>query len=1035
MNSCKFGLKLLGVVIFLSATLAAQTSTGTFSGLVTDESGAVVPGAQVAVTNIETGIARNVQTDSGGRYRVPSLVPGRYEIEAQVAGFETAVRSGIQLAVGQEAVINVTLKIGQVSQKTVVTGEAPMIETTTSTLSGLVDDKTIRDLPLNGRSFDQLISLEASAPTFHQTTTIAQSVFTVNGARTQSNLFLMDGTEMASAAFQMLLPGGALGINMGVDAIQEFNVLTGSYSAEYGKKAGGMVTIATRSGTNQLHGSVFEFLRNSDLDARNFFDRGSAPPAFKRNQFGGTVGGPIKKDRTFFFGNYEGLRQNLGETLIATVPNNASRLLAVPAVQPFLTLFPAPNGRDFGDGSAQSINSAAKVGSEDFFLIRVDRKLSDKDFFFGRYNFTRALLTTPDIIPITANTNRSRDQLLTLDEKRVYATAVNELRFGYTRAYMFLNDLPVVPTPASLVFFPGAETVGNISFGGVGSIQGALSTAGTGLNADRALAINFFTGSDQLYLNRGAHSLQVGVEVQRVQRNEAYTNYARGSQQFAGLAGFLAGTPTIFRAPLLSGSIVNDPHKGFRQVYFATFVQDDYKVRPNLTLNLGLRYEFMTAPTDVNNRLSNYYFQNDANGNPILVNTPRLGAPLFESHWKSFAPRVGFAWDPFGDGKMSVRGGAGIFYDQSLDAEFQFFTQNNAPYYSVVQVNNPPFPFGFSASGNAIKAAPDTINFNIGVPTLKSWNFGVQREITSNMVFNISYVGSSSYHLTRRTDGNTAIPVILPDGSKFFPANSAPRNPTLGGSREIATDANASYNALQLSVTQRLSHNLRFKGSYSHSKNLDNGSNPNGPQINGTPDTPMDPFNVAVEKGLSAFDLRNSVALNFTYDLPGQGLKAMAGKLVGGWQLSGIGTIQSGTPFTVQTGFSQSRNQANENVDRPSLAPGANSNPVLGGPNRYYNSSVFVLPPAGTYGNVARNTLIAPGFGTFDVTLSKGFPIKERLRADFRAEFFNVLNRANFGLPDIIVFNPNGSYRGAAGTVSATASSSRQIQFGLKLSF
>ena len=1032
MDRIKFALALFGALCLLSSTLAAQTSTGTISGAVKDESGAVVPGAQVAVSNVETGISRSAPTDAAGRYRVPSLTPGHYQVEVQMTGFETEVRKGIDLTVGQEAVIDMVLKVGQVSQKTEVTAEAPIVETTSSTLSSLVDDKTIRDLPLNGRSFDQLIALEASAPTFHQTTD-AQSVFTVNGARTTSNQFLMDGTEMGSSGFQTLLPGGALGVNMGVDAIQEFEVLTGTYSAAYGKKAGGIVNIATRSGTNQIHGTAFEFLRNSDLDDRSFFDQGSGPPAFKRNQFGGTLGGPIKKDSTFFFGNYEGLRSNLGETLIATVPDNASKLKAVPSVQPFLVLFPAVNGRDFGDGSGQTINSAAKISTQDFFLIRLDHKVTDKDFLFARYNFTNASLLSPDTNPVAATTTRSRDQLLTVEEKRVYATMVNELRFGYTRSAYFTTDNPVTPVSSALDFFPGAETVGNISFGGVGSIAGALTAAGTGLSADRSLVINFFTGSDQVYLTRGAHSLQLGIEVQRVQRNENYTNYARGNMQFTGLSTFLAGTPSVFRAPSITTT--NDPHKGYRQVYFAGFVQDDYKVRSNLTLNLGLRYEFMTSPTDVNNRESNYYTQN-VNGIPILVNTPRLGAPLFQSQWLSFAPRVGFAWDPFGDGKMSVRGGFGMFYDQSLDAEFQFFTVNNAPFYSVVQVNNPTFPLGFTvSSGSLLKAAPDTINPNLDVPTIESWNIGIQRQITANSVLNVSYVGSHSYHLTHRSDANTAVPTILPNGVKFFPAGSQPRNTVLGGSRVIASDDVASYHALQASVTQRFTHNLRFKASYSYSKNIDTGSNTNGPQISGSPDSPMDPYNLTAEKGLSAFDIRNSVAVNFTYDLPGHNLTGVAGKIVQGWQLSALGALQSGTPFTVQTGFSQSNNQANENVDRPNLAAGANNNPILGGPNRYFNSSVFVLPPFGFYGNEGVNTLIGPGFFDFDFTLEKSFLIGERLKADFRAEFFNAFNRPNFGLPAFNIFSSSGAYLPSAGSITTTVNPGRQIQFGLKLSF
>ena len=1026
----------LGVLCFLSSTLMAQTATGTIAGVVNDESGAVVPGAQVSVTNVDTGIGRSVTTDDAGRYRVPSLIPGRYEVQAQLTGFETAVRSGIELTVGQEAVINMVLRVGQVTQKTIVTAEAPIVETTSSTLSGLVDDKTIRDLPLNGRSFDQLISLESSAPTFRLKaagSSGSEAFFTVNGARTQANLFLMDGTEMASGGLQSSLPGGVLGDNMGVDAIQEFKVLTGSYSAAYGKKPGGVINIATRSGTNEIHGSAFEFIRNSDLDARNFFDPGSGPPAFKRNQFGGALGGPFKKDQTFFFGNYEGLRQNLGQTLIAEVPDNNSRLQAVPAVQPFLVLFPTPNGRVFGDGSAQSINSAAQVSRQDFFLIRIDDKLSDKDFIFGRYNFTQAYLLAPDTNPITAQSNRSRDQMLTLEEKRVYATTVNALRFGYTRGYQFLEDLPTIPLPPSLLFFPGAQTIGQIGFGGLGGFAGPLTQAGTTTSAHRGLVVNFFDGSDQLLLTRGAHSLEFGVQVQRLQRNLVFPTNARGAFQFSGLQAFLQGTPTLFQAPALTGS--NDPFKGYRQVYFAGFVQDDYKVLQNLTLNLGLRYEFMTSPTEVANRLSNYYFQN-VNGEPVLVTTPRLGSPLYETRWRSFAPRIGFAWDPFGNGKTSVRGGVGIFYDQSLEAEFQNFTQGNAPFYQLVQVANPPFPLGFSeASGSPAKPSADTIQFNLGVPTVESWNFGIQREITPNTVLNVGYIGSHSYHLTRRSDSNQAIPQILPGGVKFFPATSAPRNPALTRSRVVFGDASASYNAIQVEVTQRLSHGLRFKGSYTYAKNNDTASNPLNSQVLGTPDLAQDVYNLAADRGLSSFDVRNNLALNFTYDLPGHNLTGLTGKFLGGWQLSGIATVQSGTPFTVQTGFSESRNQGNEAVDRPNLRSGASNNPVLGGPNRYYDSTVFVLPPLGFYGNVGRDTAIAPGFGTADFILAKAFLLSERVRLDFRAEFFNLFNRANFGLPDGNIFNTNGSYRGAAGSISSTVSSSRQIQFGLKLSF
>jgi hypothetical protein len=517
--------------LIFSASAIAQSATGLISGVVQDESGAIIPGVKITVTNVETGITRSATTDSGGRYRVPGLIPDHYEVEAQTPGFRTELRRGIELTVGSEAVIHLVLRVGQVAEKTIVVAEAPLVETTTSSVSSLVGQETIRDLPLNGRSFDQLITLQSSMPTNFSRGTAkaagAAMAFSVNGARTQANLFMMDGTEMVGGGNQTSMPGGVLGKLMGVDAVQEFSVLSSNYSAAYGKKGGGVVNIATKSGSNGLHGAVFEFLRNSALDARTFFDPNPQPPPFRRNQFGGSLGGPIRKDRTFFFGNYEGLRESLGVTSIAIVPDNTVRLSAVPAVQPFLALYPPVNGQTFKDpitgrdtGTGEFISSPGSSSRQDFFLVRVDHKISDRDSLFGRYYFSQARQQGPQPIPTFAELNESRDQIVTLEEKRVYPTTLHVLRFGFTRGHLFGTSFPTVDLDPSLRFLPGAAGVGQINFS-TSSSGGSITRAGPGSAINRGMTVNQFDTGDQVFLYRGAHSLQFGGNVQRIQHNDA----------------------------------------------------------------------------------------------------------------------------------------------------------------------------------------------------------------------------------------------------------------------------------------------------------------------------------------------------------------------------------------------------------------------------------------------------------------------------------------------------------------------------------
>jgi hypothetical protein len=1048
-------LKVLGVFLVFSSAVFAQGSTGSISGVIQDQSGAVLPGARVTITDVDTGISRSAVSDAGGRYRVPSLIPDHYEVQAEMMGFASEIRKGIQLTVGGELEINMALKVGQAAEKVEVTAEAPMVDTQTGTIAGLVDDREIRDLPLNGRSLDQLISLESSAPTFHEKNASAQSgvgvTYSVHGARDQSNQFLLDGMEMIGAYNFGTQPGGALGLNTGVDAIREFSVMTSNYSAAFGKKNGAIINMASKTGANQIHGSAFEFLRNSALDARNFFDK-KIPP-FRRNQFGGSVGGPIVKDRTFFFFSYEGLRQNLGLSVVETVPDNNARQGRVPnasgqlidvgvsqAVRPYLSFFPLANGSSFGDGTAQAIFSPNQVSSQDFYLGRVDHRFSDKDSLFVRYTASPAEThTLSDIVYQGVRTNSNLHMFSVQETRIVTPSTVNTIRAGVSRPHTFVDMPSIVPLDPTLAFIPGATSPGQITFAlsatsaGAGALTlGQITNTPSGNTNPKPVEVTQYTFGDDLFHQRGPHSLHFGGQVQpnsQVNMNVVQNRF--GVFQFANLTSFLQGKPSNFTGP--NPSSQNDGTKSFRQTYTAAYVEDDYKVLRNLTLNLGVRWEYMTPPTETHGRISNYHVQ-VINGMTTLASLPTLGSPMYEGHKNNFAPRVGFAWDIMGDGKTAVRGGVGMFYDQ-LESEYRNIGYANAPFLGTLQVANPPFPFGFSGGGGSSLPSPSALDTGLDVPTRIQYNLNIQRQITRNTVFAIGYVGSEAYHLTRRGDLNEVVPQILPGTVYFFPSSAGRVNQALASSNYMSSDATASYQGLDVQVGQRLSHGLRYKVSFTWSKEIDTATATVQGLALGNTTSVMEESQLRWDRGLGSFDLRRNVVGNVTYDLPWQNSRNAVARWLGGWQASVIVTVQDGLPFTALTGFNRSGSKAGVASDRPNLLPGVNGVPILGGPNHYYDPTVFSLPNTGFYGNVGRNTLIGPGLAETDVSLTKVFPITEGVKLDFRAEFFNLPNRANFGLPGNQIFTSTGARNGSAGAISTTNTTSRQLQFGLKLLF
>lgn len=1057
----------ISVLVFTSA-VSAQATTGRILGTVRDESRGVLPGVTVTVTNKETGIKRTVIADDEGRYSAPSLSSGKYEIEAALTGFSIAVASGIELTVGQDAVVDLTLKVGTTSEKVTVSAEAPLVETQSSTLSGLVDEHTMRDLPLNGRDYIQLATLSVGVSQARSMTTTFSGLagggtkLTVNGARPDYNQVLMDGTDMQDA--HNVTPGGVAGVSLGVDALREFRIMTSTYSAEFGRAGGAVINTVTKSGTNELHGSLFEYLRNSALDARNFFDKGNGPPHFLRNQFGFTVGGPIVRDHTFFFGSYEGLRQRLATTQFLNVPtpltrqgflplrNNqvvptnqggVSTFVGVhPAIQPYLNLFPlpTPGGIDNLDGSAQFIKTLAQPIDENYYVMKIDHTLSDSDSFFGRFLSDSSDETLFPNAPPFAVTNFAARRVLTLEEKKIVSpTLLNVLRFGLNRANVGVILLDPKLDP-SLSFVPG-RFAGDVAVGGLSTV----GLPGDG-GSDFVRSWTSYEVSDTVNYTRGRHSIVLGGNFKRIQDNGVHAFSQYGTFSFTTLKEFLQNTPSLLDVALPQSNFV----RGWRLWLLGAFIQDDFQISKQLTFNLGLRYDFVSVPKEVNGLVSNIREANTvAPDGRIPANANfTIGDPFYNNPSKlNFAPRIGFAWSPFGGGKSSIRGGFGIFYASILPANFQAAGFSSYPFTARLNIPNPAFPRGWLQQDTA-SLLPNLFvqpfDFHPSQPLMYQYNLTVQQEIPFHLALTLGYTGSRGRHLSRVENVNMNRFVTQPDGSKFFPVGTTRPNRNFGVFGLITYDTNSAYDSLQVALAKRLSAGLQFQGAYTFSKMMDATAGQNGSSNGGTTTT-MDPFDWRRDWSVSSFHVPHNFSFSAVYDLPSFKSAGVAAKILGGWQASSIVRLASGIPVKIQMAgtFDPARAgtwwPGDNNTLRPDLVPGANSNPRIENfdpNNRYMDPSAFSLPAAGTFGNLGRYTLIGPGLATLDFSLVKKTSIAERASAEFRAEFFNVLNRANFSSPNGSLFaNASGAPSATFGRITTTATTSRQIQFGLKLIF
>ena len=1071
----------------------AQVSAS-IKGIVTDASGAPVPAAAVKARNLETGAIRSSFTDEAGRYLVLSLPLGEYEIRVTKAGFQDAIRSGIHLVVGEEASVDLRLAVGVEISQITVTADAPVVSTTTRDISGLVGGQAVKELPLNGRSYDLLLPLNPGIVNFTSQKTggtgISNSTtannFAVSGNRPQQNLFLLNGVEYSGAAENNMQPGGTSGMLLGVDAVREFSVQRDSYGAEFGKRPGGQVLIVTQSGTNQWHGTAFEFLRNNVLDAPNFFDQGDAPP-FRRNQFGASVGGPFRKDNTFVFGNYEAFRQSLQQTSAAFVPDLTSRANAAPSVQPLLNLWPTPtaNDLDFASpgtcpaptncGIAEVFSSPLQTIREDFGTARVDHIFSQRDTFGGIYTIDDGQdFTATPLDPFSSDVVLLREQVLSLEETHVFSPAlVNSARVGFSRAGYFFTGEPTPGTPAASV--PGfliGRPVGAVVVGGSAASNPAaqLGLAGSNNGSNLTMARNLYTLEDHIALTRGRHQFEFGAWFQRFQSNETMALSQFGQATFTSLQTFLQGTISSF---------LFDPsptEMNWRSLFAAFYAQDTIGVTPRLTLTLGFRDEFSTGWNEAHGRAANYFFTNG-----VINGTPHVGDSLFQNNNAKFLPqpRIGVAWSPFSP-KTVIRAGFGMYND--LQDALGYRADQNAPFnptYSIATTVSklPIDPAGSVPAG--AKLVPGGVDPHMKTPTLISYSLRIQRELSPNTSLTFGYVGSHGYHEMIGIDANEPFPVIcpaspcpatypvatpggpggVPPGTPGFPAALAGQpvpagsyfvptttkaNPTLNNTWTWFSRGDSSYNALQVDVNRRFSAGLTLRGVYTFSKVLDDGDSLNATTSGGGPALASNPFNLHSDWGLGTFDVRHVAVINASYALPvGHGklllgdAHGLANNLVGGWTVNSIVTLQGGFPFSPQLSYNPSGNGDTRNPVRPFKNPAFTGPIILGKPAKWFDPNAFLAPAnvpsnLGFYGDVGRDTLIGPGLATWDFSVLKDIRIRERLNLQLRSEIFNLLNRANFNQPNAVVFTPSG-VSPTAGVITSTSTTSRQVQFGLKM--
>lgn len=1099
---------LLGMVFWGQLAVA---QTGSINGVVQDDSGGVIPGATVVVRNVDTGISRTLTSDGQGRYQALNLPPGSYQVEGQSAGFQTELRSGITITIGRQAVVNFSMRVGEVTQTVEVTGEAPLIETRSSTLGALVNQQTIESMPLNGRSWDQLALLQTgvieygggSSSGFGGNTTGTK--FSVAGSRAYSNSFLLDGTDINGHGNST--PGGASGVNMGVDTIREFQVITNSFSAEHGRSTGAVVSAVTKSGTNQFHGSLFEFHRNDEFDAAEygFFDDPAedivARPPFVQNQFGGSIGGPILQDRTFFFAAYEGLRRRRGTPQVPIVPSADGRqgilgrnpdgtpkqvVEVNPRIRPFLDLYPGANDPESVDllnnGLGFFITAPSIATRQDYVLGRIDHQINDNHSIFGRYVFDDDILNNPGGdagIPGFSEFLTSRRQYMTVQVNSILSpTVLNSFRVAFNRTAQVSDNLPDTELGPDFSFVPGLPMGIMTVSGTVAAIGGrGLANLGTSNSVPRFYVYNLFEYGNDLSVIRGNHTLKFGGSFKRMQDNAAVNTSVRGRYRYRSFDRFLENDIRDFRFATQPGDprtplSVGHAYRGFRQSFMAAYAQDDWQVSPRLTLNLGLRWETVTNAKEANNlaaRLVNIL-------DPALTVEPEIDS-YFDASKKNFQPRFGFALQLNDRATTVLRGGAGVFHDQVLPHLYAVNVGKYPPYYNLVTNRGRERDLNLTSedlTGGNIALSVNGVSSEIKMATKYHWNVTIQQQLSENNVVEIAYVGAKSHNLPKFNELNTPYETILSDGRRCFGHEDLPgglnplcpegslnqRNPAFDQLRTIEWVGQSLYNGLQTKFTRRTTTGAQFQILYTWSRAMDNASTVSTADFRREPQNSLDPADPNRDYARASFDAVNNFGINYTYPLPFQGEGAI-GALFGGWEIAGLTSISSGSPYTLRVGSDTDGNLDGGRADRPHLNPGFSNNPTEGssagcvsgdttieaGPigrsvdswnktSRWHDICAFNIDTLGIYGDLGRSTLLGPGRINFDFSLHKTFTTSENTSLQLRAEFFNIFNRNNLGLPENVGFDDT-EFEPSAGTIlpGNTVTRPREIQFGLRFEF
>jgi Carboxypeptidase regulatory-like domain/TonB dependent receptor len=1060
-------LRLVLSFALLRACAWPQTEVATVFGTVTDASGAVIPGAQLTILNQSTGLKRDSFTDSTGQYHIVGLPMGNYSVRVQKEKFQTQVREGITVTSASSLTMNFSLAVGTQLQELTVSGDVNEINSTTSTVSGVVGEQALTDLPLNGRDLFQAVVLEpgvtptpSSAPSLLSSGNAGQ--VSIDGMRPSWTDVRIDGMDANDPVFGYS-PAGASGLFLGLNEFTEIRVLTQTFDVEYGRNGGGVIDAVTKSGTNRFHGSLFELYRDAALDSKNYFDLANVPiPPFVRNQFGAGVGGPLVHDRTFFYADYEGFREVQASTAIATVPDalahqgflpsaanpgscsnsnpNGCVVVAIdPRVQQFLALFPPSNGADNGDGTADLITDDKGTAYENHGMVRVDHNFSNTHSLFGRYIIDDSSSAVPyfgtppgTYVPGFPVSHQARNQYSSVqDRSNLGHEMFNELRFSINRTTASTSVVNTHPG-LSISLVPG-RPFGMLDIAG-------MSLFGSSPEIPLGDFSTVYQAQDQLSRTTGRHTVTFGGEFQRIQSNGPLDFTVNGLYTFQDLSPFgipaqTNNPPLEFFLQALPLSYVgvdpsnSDSNRDYRQSVISGFAQDLWRVTSRLTLNAGLRYDFYSNPSEAHGRLS-------AIRDPATDSAPTVGKVFAGTPLDLFSPRAGFAWNIFGDGKTVLRSGVGIFRDQLpliLIGADRFLP----PFFGIDSFVFPTFLDPQQALLTE-PLDPFAMTYHPKFPYALQYNLNLEREISPGAILSAGYFGARGNHLTREAEINPFEPAL---GHRYNP--NLP-SPVLG----VVTDAQSFYNSFQLSVSKQYAHSFTFHAFYTFAHSIDDASTSLNLEAVNEPPTSQDYFNRKGSRGRSGFDIRHNFVANAVYELPfGHGSR------LGGWWISGITNVHSNVPFTPVLAFDNADLQSLDTSERPNLIGDPYSGVCpngsrVGTPFCWFNPSAFALPAPGQFGTSGRNSLRGPAFAEFDLTLQKAFRLTEGAKVTLGAEAYNLFNNPNFSVPsntqspltlggngDAVFAGPTGNFANNVGRIFTTVGSGRQIQLDARVTF